>query len=354
MSSAVVATPVSGENYLRILDCRDTDAVRWDAFVDSRAEASMFHLFGWRTVISEALGHRTHYLLAERDGAVCGVLPLVHIKSLLFGNTLSSLAFCAHAGPLAADEEARSALEQAASARAHELGVGALEYRLLAPTVSGRATKLLYETFDKPIEPDPDANMEAIRSKQRNIIRKGIKNGLTCREDSVQRFYSVYSESVRNLGTPVFPRQLFASIQRVFPNAVEILTAELNGQAISSAMNFYFRDRVCPYYWGGTSAARDLKGNDFLAWSIMCRAAERGSRLFDFGRSKQGTGAYQWKENLGFVAHPLYYEYELIRDRDIPNINPLNPKYRFFIEAWKRLPLPVAELAGPWLARSLG
>ncbi len=354
MSSVAVVIPVSGANCLRVIDCADGDGPRWDAFVDSQVEASMFHLFGWRRVLSEALGHRTHYLLAENDGVVCGVLPLVHVKSWLFGDTLSSLAFCAHGGPLAVDAAAVKALEAAASARARELNVGALEYRLLSPGNSGRLVKRLYETFAKPIDADAEVNMQAIRSKQRNVIRKGLKNGLTCAPSTVARFYGVYSESVRNLGTPVFPRRLFTCIQETFPEAVEILLAEHEGRAVSGAMNFYFRDRVCPYYWGGTSAARDLKGNDFLAWSIMCRAAERGVRVFDFGRSKQGTGAYQWKENLGFTATPLHYEYELVRDRAMPDINPLNPKYRYFVESWKRLPLPVAEVVGPWLSRHLG
>ena len=339
---------------MRIIDCEDKDAARWDAFVDAHPDGSFFHLFAWRRILESSLGHRAHYLLAEQDGAVCGILPLLHVKSLLFGNTLSSLAFCAYAGPLALSSDATAALHAAASERARSLRVGALEYRLLAPSGLPRSSKNLYETFSKVITADEDANMQAIRSKQRNIIRKGIKNGLQCKPDSVARFYAVYAESVRNLGTPVFPRRLFAAIQAGFPGAIEILTAELDGRAVSSAMNFYFRDSVCPYYWGGTHAARDLKGNDFLAWSIMCRAAERGCTLFDFGRSKRGTGAYQWKENLGFDARPLHYEYELISDREIPDINPLNPKYRLFVEAWKHLPLPVAQFLGPWLSRNLG
>jgi FemAB-related protein (PEP-CTERM system-associated) len=339
---------------VRILEARPGDADRWDAFVNDHADATFFHLSGWQRVLGDALGHRTYYLLAEQDGAVCGVLPLVHVRSLLFGNTLSSLAFCAQGGPLSADPEAESALYAAASERARALGVGAVEYRLAAPSGLARPTKHLYETFSKPLHPDPDANMQAIRSKQRNIIRKGEKNGLVCRPDSVERFYAVYAESVRNLGTPVFPLRLFRALAATFPDAVEIVTAELDGRAISSAMNFYFRDSVCPYYWGGTYAARDLKGNDFLAWSIMCRAAARGCKVFDFGRSKRDTGAYQWKQNLGFEPRPLHYEYELVRAREMPDVNPLNPKYRLFVAGWKRLPLPVARLLGPWLARSLG
>ena len=354
MCSLVAARNKSGVRVLRVRDFEVELATSWDTFVDAHPQGTFFHRSGWREVLEGALGHRTHYMVAEQDGAVCGVLPLVHTKSLLFGNKLSSLAFSAHAGPLGTDDATIQALYEAASRRAHELGVGAVEYRLLAPTGQPRVTKNLYETFSKTIHADAEANMLAIRSKQRNVIRKGIKNGLVGRVGSVSTFYGVYAESVRNLGTPVFPRALFDGIAATFGDAIEIVIAELEGRPISAAMNFYYREQVCPYYWGGTHAARGLNGNDFLAFEIMGRAAARGSTLFDFGRSKRDTGPYQWKTNLGFEPTPLYYEYELVRDREMPDINPLNPKYRLFIDCWKRLPLPIAGMLGPWLSRSLG
>ena len=339
---------------MRVRDFDDSAADAWDAFVDAQPAGTFFHLSGWRRVLEGGLGHRGHYLMAEQDGAICGVLPLVHTKSLLFGNNLSSLAFSAHAGPLASDPVVTEQLYAAASQRAQQLAVGAVEYRLLAPSGLPRVTKGLYETFSKTIHADADANMQAIRSKQRNVIRKGIKNGLQGSLCSLEAFYGVYAESVRNLGTPVFPRALFEAIVVTFGDAIELVIAELKGQPISAAMNFYYRDRVCPYYWGGTYAARGLNGNDFLAWEIMGRAAARGCSVFDFGRSKRDTGPYQWKLNLGFEPTPLFYEYELVRDKEMPDINPMNPKYRLFINCWKRLPLPVAGIIGPRLSRSLG
>lgn len=332
----------------------DDGAALWDAFVLAHPEATFFHLAGWKTVLERALGHRTHYLYTEADGRITGVLPLVHVKSLLFGNSLSSLAFCACGGALAADEGAVAALERAAVDLGRELGVDAVEFRYRRRSAVARPVKLLYETFSKPLHADMDANMQAIRSKQRNIIRKGMKNGLESREDGIENFYAAYSESVRNLGTPVFPQALFAALCAVFPQHVQILSVYHGETIISSAMNFYFRDAVCPYYWGGVQAARQLNGNDFLAWEIMRHAAGRGCTVFDFGRSKKETGAYQWKLNLGFTPTPLYYEYELVRAAEIPDINPLNPKYRLLVAAWKRLPLPVSRLVGPWLARNLG
>jgi FemAB-related protein (PEP-CTERM system-associated) len=330
------------------------EAKRWDVYVRDHRQASFFHLSGWRGVLENGLGHATYYLYAEAQERITGVLPLVHIKSMLFGNTLSSLGFCTYGGALADSEAVRDALEQAAVDQAHDLGVGCLELRYREPSGKDRPIKDLYETFAKPIDPDPDRNMQAIRGKQRNIIRKGIKNGLKGQVDSVDNFYPVYAESVRNLGTPVFPRRLFVSIHEAFPDETEFFSACYGDRVISSAMNFYFRNEVCPYYWGGTEEARRLKGNDFLCWEIMCRAAARRCSKFDFGRSKKGTGAYQWKENLGFIPSQLFYEYELVRDKNVPNINPMNPKYRLFIEGWKRLPLPIARWIGPWLSRSLG
>lgn len=339
---------------MHVRDLDDRDAPAWDRYVDAHEDGTLFHRSGWARIFRDALGHRTHYLLAEQDGALCGLLPLVHINSRLFGSSLSSLAFSAHAGPLASSAEASAALYDAALVRGRELGVAAVEYRLPAASGRDRPTKDLYANFTKPLHADADANMQAIRSKQRNVIRKAIKLGLQCEPATVDAFYAVYAESVRNLGTPVFPRRLFHAIAEVFPEAVEVIGAAHEGRAVAAAMNLYYRETVCPYYWGGTRDARQVNGNDFLAWSIMGLAAVRGCTRFDFGRSKRDTGPWQWKLNLGFEPSPLFYEYDLVRATAMPDVNPLNPKYRLFIECWKKLPLPLANAIGPWLARSLG
>lgn len=330
------------------------DEPRWDAFVAAQPQATFFHRSGWRSVLGETIGHPTHYLLAERGDAITGILPLAHVKSLLFGNQLSSLPFCSYGGAVATDPDSRDALEDEALRIARELGVGALEFRNLTPSGRGRPTKDLYETFSKPVFASEQENMQAIRGKQRNVVRKGIKSGLIARADTIDNFYRAYAESVRNLGTPVFPKNLFAAIHAEFPADTEFLSACLDEQLVASAMLFYWRDEVCPYYWGGTALARSVAGNDFLCWQVLCRAAARGCTTFDFGRSKIGTGSRQWKVNWGFEPRPLTYEYELVRDAAIPEVNPLNPRYRLFIELWKRLPVPVTLVLGPWLARSLG
>ncbi len=342
------------QNNIEIKQLTVGEHARWDEYLDTHPEGTFFHQSGWDDIFQNTLKHRTYYLYAEQSGEIVGILPLVHIKSFLFGNNLTSLPFASTGGPLANSSEIVDALEQHAIKIATDLAVGTLEFRLEKASGKSRPVKDLYETFEKSVLADEESNMQAIRSKQRNIIRKGIKNGLEHRVDTVDNFYHAYAESVRNLGTPVFPQELFSAINRAFPETTEFFSAWYEGRVISSAMLFYYRDTVCPYYWGGVWEARQLKGNDYLAWQIMCRAAEKGCTRFDFGRSKKETGSYQWKQNLGFESRPLYYEYELIKDREMPNLSPTNPKYKYFIETWKRLPLPVSRMLGPMLSKYLG
>jgi FemAB-related protein (PEP-CTERM system-associated) len=159
---------------------------------------------------------------------------------------------------------------------------------------------------------------------------------------------------VRNLGTPVFPKAYFRNLKAEFGEDCDVVTILSGGKAVASVMNFYFRDEVLPYYGGGTDEARPVAANDFMYWEVMRRAAERGCRLFDFGRSKVDTGSYAFKKHWGFEPEPLHYEYYLRGKAAIPDVNPLNPKYRLFIQAWQRLPLPVSKLVGPLVVRNLG
>ncbi|MBT9591220.1 MAG: FemAB family PEP-CTERM system-associated protein [Thiobacillus sp.] len=331
------------------------DASRWDDYVQTHPDATFFHRAGWQRVIKDAFGHRTHFLLAKRGERIVGVLPLAEINSLLFGHSLGSLPFCAYGGILADDEAAAHALDTAAQTLATQLKVGAYECRNQAARHADWPTKDLYVTFRKAIDPEPEANLNAIPRKQRAMVRKGIKAGLVSEIDAdTTRFFQAYSASVHRLGTPVFSRKFFRLLKNEFADDCEVLTITLDGNLISSVLSFYFRDEVLPYYGGGVDAARAVAGNDFMYWELMRRACERGLKVFDFGRSKRGTGSFDFKKNWGFEATPLYYEYFLVTDKTVPEINPLNPKYRLFIQAWKKMPLALANAIGPHIVKNLG
>lgn len=322
----------------------------------SCSEASFFHRAGWKTVIEQAFGHKTWFLYAESGGRIEGVLPLAEIKSILFGHALISLPFCVYGGIAASSDEARDALNSEAQLLASKLDVGHLEYRnLRQQPPSSWATKDLYVTFRKEIDPDEEKNMLAIPRKQRAMVRKGIKAGLRSEiEQDVDRFFRAYSDSVHRLGTPVFSKKYFQLLKKTFADDCEVLTIVKDGRTISSVLSFYFRDEVLPYYGGGTEEARDVAGNDFMYWELMRRACAREYKIFDFGRSKIGTGAYDFKKNWGFAPQPLHYAYQLHRADTVPDTNPLNPKYQLFIKLWRRMPLAMANAIGPHIVKYLG
>jgi FemAB-related protein (PEP-CTERM system-associated) len=329
---------------------------RWDAFVQDCPEATFFHRAGWQSILERELRHRTYYLYAERGGAIEGVLPLAHVKSALFGNALSSLPFAAYGGPAARSEEAAQALEAQADAIARELGVGHLEFRNCRRRHPEWPLQDLYVTFRKPILADVDANMLEIPRKQRAMVRKGMKHGLASVIDAgVDRFFALYADNVHRHGTPPLARRFFGALQRTFGADCEVLTVVgADGRPLSSVLSFYFRDEVLPCFAGDDFAARELAANDFKYWELMRRACERGLRTFDYGRSKRGTGPYDFKRNWGFEPQPLAYEYRLYRGSEVPQNNPMNPKYRAFIALWRRLPIGIANLLGPHIVRSLG
>lgn len=331
------------------------EARAWDDYVAGHRDGTFFHLSGWATVLERAFGHRTHYMAAKQAGRIVGVLPLARVQSLLFGDALASTPFCVYGGAVADSPEVRAALENRAAEMARELQVGHLELRNREAARNDWPVKELYYTFRKELDKDPEKNMLAIPRKQRAEVRAGIKKNLRVEFDAdTRRLYGIYSNSVRALGTPVFARRYFDVLREVFGPACEIATVVHEDRPVAGLMTFWFRDEVLPYYGGGLPEARPLSAYDFMYWDLMRRACERGTRIYDFGRSKADTGPFRYKKHWGFEPQPLPYAYHLVRAKTMPNLSPANPKYKYFIEAWKRVPLPVTQWVGPMVARYLG
>lgn len=340
------------DSQVRILD--DEDSARWDDYVLSRAEGTFYHLSGWRRIIGDYLGHPTYYACVEVGGEIHGILPMARVKSWLFGDALISLPFLVYGGPVYDDESALQLLLEFATSLAEDLGVDYLELRNRQP-VTDWATKDTYVTFRKHISPDPDENLAAIPRKQRAVIRKALKRGLTADIDGdVSRLYGVLSECKRNLGTPFFSQAYLQCIADVFGDACETMVVSTEGQPVAGVMSFLFKSEVLPYYGGGGFAARNYGANDFMYWKVLERACQRGYDLFDYGRSQNGTGAYKFKKYWGFDPSPLSYEFHLVKAAEVPRLDPTNQRYGQLISAWKRLPLGVARLIGPYIARRLG
>ena len=320
------------------------------------AQATFFHRAGWQRILREVYRHDTYFLYVEEQGHIQGVLPLGHVNSWLFGNALTGLPFAVYGGVAASRPELAAVLVAEAQRLAQQLGVAHLELRHIDAQRPDWPTQDLYVTFRKEILADEEANMLAIPRKQRAMVRKGIKNGLTGTIDAnAERFFPLYADNVHRHGTPAMPKRYFQALMDEFGADCEVLTVTApDGRLLSSVMSFYFRDEVLPYYAGDDEQARELAANDFKYWELMRRACARGLKVFDYGRSKQGTGSYAFKKNWGFEPRPLHYEYCLYKRDAIPQNNPSNAKYKLLIETWRRMPIWLANWLGPFVVRHLG
>jgi FemAB-related protein (PEP-CTERM system-associated) len=283
---------------------------------------------------------------------VAGVLPLHEVHSMLFGRALVSTGFAVGGGILANDAASVEALGAAAWTLAVETSCPTLELRGGALPVNWNQDSTTYLNFARDLAGDDETELLAIPRKQRAEVRKALANDLTVDIGDRAAHYAVYGESVRNLGTPVFPRSLFAAVLDTFGADAEVLTVRKDGMPLASVLSLYHRGVVMPYWGGGTAAARSARANDMMYFALMRHARERGCKRFDFGRSKAGTGAAAFKHNWGFESVPLAYAKRSVgKAREI---NPLDPQYSRKVKLWQKLPLSVANRLGPMIARGLG
>lgn len=328
-----------------------TDCAAIDVFLDGHADATPFHRREWVEAITKGCGHKGHYLIAGSD-AVTGVLPLHEIHSPIFGRALVSSGFAVGGGILATDTASVTALSEAAWALAQATSCPTLELRGGALPVDWMPDTTTYLGFARDLAKDDEAELLAIPRKQRAEVRKAIGHDLTVDFGDRPAHYAVYAESVRNLGTPVFPRSLFEAVLDAFGHDADILTVRKDGVPIASVLSLYHRGVVMPFWGGGTAAARPARANDMMYFALMRHARERGCTRFDFGRSKAGTGAAAFKHNWGFEGTPLAYAKRSIgKAREI---NPLDPQFSRKVKLWQKLPLSIANRLGPMIARGLG
>ncbi len=344
----LLETPL-GIREANLSDIGESGAI--DAFVRDTACATPFHLTAWSRAVERGCRQRARYLVAERaDGGIAGVLPLTEMRSPLFGKALVSTGFGVDGGVLG---EGVDALGSGAWELAQRIGCPGVELRG-GPAPGGWDTDdTSYLGFVRDLSATEEGELLAIPRKQRAEVRRSLGLDLevvTGGEALLAEHYRVYAESVRNLGTPVFPAALFRSVMAAME--ADVLTVRHQGRAVASVLSVYFQGTVFPYWGGGTAAARTLRANDRMYFALMNHARGRGCARFDFGRSKTGTGAAAFKKNWGFTPTPRSYAKR--SEGEAREVNPLNPKYALMVRTWQRLPLPVANIVGPWISRGLG
>lgn len=342
---------------VRVAELGDALEVRRiDGFV-AEHRASLFHRPAWLAAVQAGTGQRAAGLVCERMGIITGWLPLTEVRSAVFGKALVSSGFGVGGGICTGDDAAVRVLAGAVEGHAHRGGFAGIELRGGPIPAGWDAWDDKHCGFERPLAASDESELNAIPRKARAEVRKGLGAGHSITVGrtpaDLAAHYACYSESVRNLGTPVFPRALFIAMIDAFPDSSDILTVWQGDTPLASVLSFYHNGAVMPFWGGGSHAARSARANELMYYELMLHARRQGMIRFDFGRSKTGSGPFAFKKNWGFAPEPLTYGAWSAPGAAKRNIDPTDASYSRNIDLWKKLPLPIANMVGPWIARGL-
>ena len=332
-------------------------AAEWDGYVHAHPDGLNYHQYGWMKVIRESFGHETTGLMArDGSGKIHGVLPLVLMKSRLFGTFLVSVPFVNYGGLLTDSGEAATSLLAAAVELRDRCGARHVELRHLREEPLPLACKRHKVTMLLPLADDPEQQWQGFNAKLRNQVRKAEKSGLKARfggPELLDDFYEIFVRNMRDLGTPVYGRRFFERVLTIFPDTTRIIGVYLEGRVVAAGIASWYRDTLEVPWASSNKDFKNLCPNNLLYWEAIRFAIGKGFRTFDFGRSTPGEGTYKFKEQWGAQPHPLFWQYALRPGESLPELNPDNPKYALAIRAWQRLPLWITRLIGPIIVKNI-
>ena len=351
-----VDPPAPSSAPLTVAAVDDSAAADWDAFVASEPTASVYHEYALRRLVHSVFGHQTLYFVAREGAKIVGVLPLVRLKSRLFGDFLVSVPYFNYGGVLARSPQVCDELLRHAVQAAQLMGVSHIELRHRAadqqtwPVRTDKVSMLL------ELPPTAEALQKALSSKLRSQIKRPQREGVTCDfggEELLESFYAVFAENMRDLGTPVYSRRFFAAILQLLGDRARIAIVRLQGAPVAAALLITNRGTTEIPWASSLRRVNAIGANMFLYWSALQFAIQQGSAVFDFGRSTLDSGTYRFKKQWGAQPLQLHWHYWLKGGGELPRLNPSNPKYRLAVAAWQKLPLPVANWLGPHLVKNL-
>lgn len=334
--------------------CNDQDS--WNEYLASNPNANFYQRFEWKAINETSFGHRTLYLSANRNSKIVGVLPMVLIKSALFGRILSSMPFVNFGGLIANDPEIEHLLLKRASNLTRETNADFLEIRSLKPVSEPLPSSLHKISMTIDLDADPDRLWRGFKSKHRTNIRRVYKQNIHVRQggsELLDEFYRIMAFSWRNLGTPFYKKRYFENILANLPNQVRIFVAYQGEKPIATAFNGYFKDTVEGMWAGALPEYRHVQPNYVLYWEMIRDACEKGYLNYHLGRSTVDSGAEAFKSKWNAYSKQLHMQYVLNRSKEIPRLNVDNPKYQLAIRIWRKLPLSIVGLIGPQLSKCI-
>lgn len=332
------------------------DPDRWDRYVQVRSDASIYHRSAWARVMANAFGHETRYLAATDGDEIVGILPLVQFKSRLFARCLVSLPFLNYGGMVADSGEAERALLDAAVGEARAAGASYVELRHTRRRFDDLPSKTHKVAMVLPLAPTGDKQWAALDRKVRNQIRKAQKSGISMTIGGLELldgFYDVFATNMRDLGTPVYTKAFFREVLTAFPDEARVFCATLEGQTVAASIVLRDGDRTEVPWASALAQFNTLAPNMLLYWEMLRTAAEEGCTHFDFGRCTPLAGTYRFKAQWGAVPQELCWEYWLADGQSLPNLSPDNSRYSAAIAVWRKLPVNVTKIVGPWVVRNI-
>jgi len=338
------------------VDICNANSQQYDDFVHRMPGAKLCHLFAWAQNVIRPLGHKPFHLVARQNGAVCGILPLTLIRSRLFGNRMISQAFSNYGGPLAENEAALNALYECAIELGEKYGCESMEFRNIEPLPYDLHQRTDKVTMCLELNSDTGKLWGQLRPQIRNRIRKAEKAGLKVLTGGLEMltdFYRIWTRRMHQLGTPCYPRKLFSAVLKAFPNDSRIFMVNIDRIPVGGLFVYSFNG-LAQSRWGAVlTEYNDISPNYLLNWAAMKYFCEMGAKWFDFGRSTVGSGQHIFKKRWGAKQIPLAYQYWTRPGHDLSIARPDNPKYASRVETWKKLPLWLTRLAGPYISCSL-
>ena len=335
----------------------ETDLPAWDDFVAAHPQASVYHLSIWRHIFAQAFGKRWYLLAALQGNTIRAGLPLVHMKSRLFGNFLVSMPYVNYGGVLTEEDALAEPLLQHAVVLGQQRGAQYLELRHLEhryPQLPTRQDKVsMWLTLPRTA----DALFAGFKAKLRSQIRKGEKNNLQVTvgaAELLEDFYTVFARNMRDLGTPVYGKALFRLILEAFPASARIvLVTSAAGIPVAGAFLLGYRERLEIPWASSLRKYNHLQSNMCLYWHCLQYACTQGYTIFDFGRSTRDESTFKFKEQWGAHPVPHYWHYHMDEGGALPGLSPHNPKFRLAIGFWRRLPVSLTRLLGPSIVKHL-
>ena len=369
---------------LHISVCNQEDQASWDQYVSTHPHGSLYHCYKWKTVFEKAYRHNTQYLAARHyqgestnyPGEIVGILPLVHIKSQFFGNSIVSLPYFDTAGVLGNNLGVVQELIAHASQNARQQNVDRLEIRcehplryLISKPENDDGSSNLIERLDDhfhlnqqkvlmllQLPDDPDILFKSFRSKLRSQIRKPIKEGITSTiggRELFDQFYRIFSTNMRDLGSPVHSRKFIRNTIEQFTGQAKIVLVGKNDIPMAAGVIIRAKNRMENPWASSLRIFSKQAPNMLLYWSMLEYACSQGATSFNFGRSSLGSGTFKFKEQWGAQPSPTYwYRQNFNPDRQEGSLE-IKDRHSRLIALWQKLPLSLANLIGPVVRKGI-